>query len=392
MYICIYVYMYICICMCMCICICMLGVPYNIYIYIYMLPPPPWLSTLFGLFPQTVLALKGSYVQSKGIGYGPQRRTRGWGATFVSTLPLWFRANSLAFRRSRCGFARLPLRFDAPAVVSREFRLPLACSGLFGGPLRLRAATAHTVGRDLRFDAPAVVSREFPRVSTLPLWFRANSLAFRRSRCGFARIPSRFDAPAVVAREFPCISTLPLWFRAHSGLFWPALASSGGPLRLRAATAHAVGRDLRFDAPAVVSREFPCVSTLPPWFRATSLAFRRSRCGFARIPASSGLLWPLLEGRLGCGPQRRTRWGATLHSRCGFARIIPCMRFDAPSVSAPAVVPCVSTLPLWFRATSLAFRRSRCGFARLPLTFGPTRSLCLSLKSWRSGRQGIRLF
>ena len=64
----------------------------------------------------------------------------------------------IAFRRSRCGFARIPLRFDAPAVVSRAFRPLLACSGLFWP--RLRAATAHAVGRDLRFD-----SREF---STLP--------------------------------------------------------------------------------------------------------------------------------------------------------------------------------------------------------------------------------
>ena len=51
---------------------------------------------------------------------------------------------------------------------------------------------------------------------------------FRRSRCGFARIPLRFDAPAVVSREFRCISTLPLWFRANSGLSWPLQASSGG--------------------------------------------------------------------------------------------------------------------------------------------------------------------
>ena len=101
--------------------------------------------------PQTVLAQWGSYVESKGIGCGPQRRTRRWGGAFVSTLPLWFRANS----------------------------------GLFwGGPRRLRAATAHAV------------------VLTLPLWFRANSVAFRRSRCGFARIPLRFDTPAVVSREF----------------------------------------------------------------------------------------------------------------------------------------------------------------------------------------------
>ena len=33
------------------------------------------------------------------------------------------------FRRSRCGFARIPLRFDAPAVVSREFRPLLAFCG-----------------------------------------------------------------------------------------------------------------------------------------------------------------------------------------------------------------------------------------------------------------------
>eukprot|EP00439_Symbiodinium_sp_Y106_P027314 s10258_g3.t1 len=87
---------------------------------------------------------------------------------------------------------------------------------LLGGPLRLRAATA--VRRGLRFDAPAVVSHESPCVSTLPLHF-----AFRRSRCGFARIP------------------------ACSGCFC-SMASSGKPLRLRAATAHAVGRGLRFDA------------------------------------------------------------------------------------------------------------------------------------------------
>ena len=51
---------------------------------------------------------------------------------------------------------------------------------------------------------------------------------FRRSRCSFARIPLRFDAPAVVSREFRCISMLPLWFRANSGLSWPLPASSGG--------------------------------------------------------------------------------------------------------------------------------------------------------------------
>ena len=86
---------------------------------------------------------------------------------------------------------------------------------LLGGPLGLRAATAHAVGRSL--------------------------------------------------------STLPLWFRANSGLFWPLL---GGPLRLRAATAHVVGRGLRFDAPAAVSREFQCISTLPLWFRTNRLKKR----------------------------------------------------------------------------------------------------------------------
>ena len=135
-------------------------------------------------------------------------------------------------------------------------------------------------------------------------WFRANSLAFRRSRRGFARIPLRFDAPAVVSREFPCVSTLPLWFRANSQAF---------------------RRSRRGFAPIPI-------------------AFGRSRCGVARIPASSGLLWPLLGGRLGCGPQRRTRWGATfVCSRCGFTRIP--MRFDAPAVVSREF-PCVSKLPL----------------------------------------------
>ena len=277
-------------------------------------------------FPQTVLALRGSYVQSNGIGCGPQRRTRRWGTRefpCVSTLPLWFRANS-------------------------GLLWPLLASS--GGPLRLRAATAHAVGRDLRFDAPAVVSREFPCVSTLPPvvsrefpcvstlplwfraistllpWFRANSLAFRRSRRGFARIPLRFDAPAVVGRDLRFDAPAVVFRRsrcgfaripASSGLLWPLLASSGGSLRLRAATAHAVGRDLRFDAP---------VSKLPPWFRATSLAFRRSRC-------------------VGARPSFR-------RSRCGFARNP--LRFDAPA-AVSREFPCVSTLPLWFRANSGLF-------------------------------------
>ena len=197
----------------------------------------------------------------------------------------------------------------------------------FGVQELAAAATAHAaVGRDLRFDAPAVDSREFRCVSTLPLWFRANSVAFRCSPCGFARIPAssgvlwpllassvlggrlgcgpqrhtRWGGAFVstVSREFRCISTLPLWFRvafrrsrcgfaripASSGLLWP--------LWLRSATAHAVGRGLRFNAPAVVSREFRCVSTLPLWFRANSVLWLRANSGlFWRVLASSGLLW-----------------------------------------------------------------------------------------------------
>ena len=142
------------------------------YVYIYICIQYTHIHIYIYYIPQTVLAQWGSYVQSKGIGCRPQRRTRRWGGAFVSMLPLWFRANSVAFRCSRCGFARTPLHFDAPAVVSRESR------GLFrpllGGSLRLPTATAHAVGRGLGFDAPAVVSREFRCVSMLPLWFRAN--------------------------------------------------------------------------------------------------------------------------------------------------------------------------------------------------------------------------
>ena len=205
-----------------------------LYIYIY----------ICHIFPKQCLHNGiecGSYVKGKGIGCGPQRRTRRWGGAFVSTLPLWFRANSVAFRRSRGGFARIP-----------------ASSGLFWwghlscGPQRRKGGAF---------------------VSTLPLWFRANSVAFRRSRCGFARIPAssglwpllgggaarrsrcgfariplRFDAPAVVSREFrPLLA---------SGLF---LGGGGGALRLRAARRSRCGFariPLRFDAPAVVSREF----------------------------------------------------------------------------------------------------------------------------------------
>ena len=219
-----------------------------------------------------MLAQWGSYVQSKGIGCRPQRRTRRWGGALVSMLPLWFRANSVAFRCSRCGSARMPLRFGAPPCGFA--RIP-ASRGLFWGPLRLPAATAHAVA----------VGRGF--VSTLPLWFRANSVAFRRSRCGFAANSVAFRCSRCGFAPFP----------ATRGLFRPL---RGGPLRLPAATAHTVGRGLRFDAPAVVS---PLVASSSLFwggpFRlpaATvhavghSVAYRRSLLSFR---ANSGLSWPL---------------------------------------------------------------------------------------------------
>ena len=166
----------------------------------------------------------------------------------------------------------------------------------------MRAATAHAaVGRGLRFDAPALVSREFRCVSTLPLWFRANSGRGhlgcgpqRRTRWGGAfvsTLPLWFCAnsvafrrllcsPAVVSREFVAfrrsrccgpqrrtrcgafVSTLPLWFRANSGVFWPVLASSGG-------------------ATWVAGRSGACGGAGP--------SFRRSRSCFFR-----GLFWPPL--------------------------------------------------------------------------------------------------
>ena len=129
-------------------------------------------------------------------------------------LPLWFRANS--------GLS-WPLQ---------------ASSG--GGPVRLRAATAHAVGRGLRFHAPAVVSCDFRCVSTLPLWIN------------FARLPLRFDSPAVVSRDFR-----------------PLLASSR-----------------EFRCVSTVSCEFRCVSTLAA---VVSREFRR--VSIARIPASSGIFW-----------------------------------------------------------------------------------------------------
>ena len=166
---------------------------------------------------------------------------------------------------------------------------------------------------------------------------------FRRWRCGFARIPEFQPLLASGGGHLGCgpqrrtrwggafVSTLPriplrfealpLWFRANSGLSGPFWLLLGGPLRLRAATAHAVRREF--------------VSMLPLWFRANCVAFRCSRFGFV---ASSGLFW---GGHLGFGPQRRTRWGGAF----------------------------VSMLSLWFRANSVAFRRCRCDFARIPLRF-----------------------
>ena len=141
----------------------------------------------------------------------------------------------------------------------------------------------------------------------------------------FARIPLRFDAPAAVSREF-----LPLL-----ALFWGATWVAGG-------SSARGGAGLRFDAPALVSRY--------------SAAFRRSSCGFARIPASSGLLWVLLGGHSSCGPQRRTR--------CGFARTPlrfasaglfwgePLRLRAATAHAARREFRCVSTLPLWFHANS----------------------------------------
>ena len=75
-----------------------------------------------------------------------------------------------SFRRSRCGFARIPLRFDAPAVVSREFRPLLACSGLFwpllGGPLRFP--------RTFVFVVPEIVGDfskpPWPLLALLTVW------------------------------------------------------------------------------------------------------------------------------------------------------------------------------------------------------------------------------
>ena len=121
-------------------------------------------------------------------------------------------------------------------------------------------------------------------VSMLPLWFRANSVAFRCCCCGFARIPAsrglfRPLPPTIyVADRHGARGGTGPWFRR----------SRCGFARI----------PLRFDAPAVVSREFRCVSMLPLWFHANSVAFRYSRCGFARIPASRGLFRPLLGGPL----------------------------------------------------------------------------------------------
>ena len=204
---------------------------------------------------------------------------------------------------------------------------------------------------------------------------------FRRSRCGFSRIPLRFDAPAVVSREFRCISMFPLWFRANSGLSWPLQAFSGGPLRLPTATARAVRRGLGFDAPAVVSREFRCVSMLP-------------RCGFARIPLHFDA--PAVVSR-----EFRPLLGGPLRLPTATARSVRrCLGFDAPAVVSREL-HCVSMLPLWFRANSVAFRCSRCGFARIPASRGlfrpllggalrPFKGLIIGYNSPLTGRIGYK--
>ena len=203
----------------------------------------------------------------------------------ISMLPLWFRTNSglswplqafcggpLRLPTATARAVRRDLNFDAPAEISREWPL-VTSSGLFPlghfvcrpqrrarrdgalvstlshefrcvsmlplwfcALLRLPTATVRAVGRVLGFDAPVVISREFPCDPMLPLWFRANSVVFRCSPYGFGRIP------------------------ASRGLFRPLL---WGPLRLLTATARTVRRDLGFDARAVVSHEFRCISMLP---------------------------------------------------------------------------------------------------------------------------------
>ena len=197
----------------------------------------------------------------------------------MQILAMFLTHNSAIGQEDRFRGRRLGCRFLQVDVFHVCIE-PCERLGSPGGPLRLWAARAHLVSREillrfdapgrgfaripLRFDAPAVVSREFPCVSTLPLWFRANSQAFRRSRRGFAPIPIAFGRS-------------PLWCRAHSGLFWPALASSGGPLRLRATNGARGGARPSF-APAVVSREIPMrFDALPAVVRANSLAFRSSR-------------------------------------------------------------------------------------------------------------------
>ena len=68
-----------------------------------------------------MLAQWGSYVKSKGIGCGRNGARGGAGPSF---------------RRSSCGFARILLRFDAPAVVSRGLFRPLLGGPLSSGPQR----------------------------------------------------------------------------------------------------------------------------------------------------------------------------------------------------------------------------------------------------------------
>ena len=84
-----------------------------------------------------------------------------------------------------CFWAQKSLALVSPKGEFK-FRPLMASVDLFwGGHLRLPNATARVVGQGLDFDAPVVVSYEFRCVSTLSLWFRTNSVAFRCSRCEF---------------------------------------------------------------------------------------------------------------------------------------------------------------------------------------------------------------
>ena len=125
-------------------------------------------------FPR-ILASRGLFRPLLGrsfLDYRSQRRV-GWDGALVSTLPLGFRTNSITFRCSHCGFVRIPLNFDVTIAVSHEFLPLVASSGFFrpllGRALRLPTAMARAARRGLGYDAPAVISREFRCVAMLPL-------------------------------------------------------------------------------------------------------------------------------------------------------------------------------------------------------------------------------